>query len=78
MQRVRAHRRRISANVSRDFLLVVLAGGPAWLAYGIASGNPALMIGNSVGVLSSLTTIAVTGPRCLDLPHQSLGRAIQF
>ena len=60
LQAVRAHRRRSSADVSLPFLTVLLAGGAAWLAYGIALGNAALMAGNTVGVLSSSAAIAVT------------------
>ena len=60
LQAVRAHRRRSSADVSLPFLGVLLAGGSAWLAYGVALGNVALMIGNTVGVLSSSAAIAVT------------------
>ena len=60
LQAVRAHRRQSSADVSVPFLTVLLAGGSAWLAYGIALGNVALMVGNSVGVISSSAAIAVT------------------
>ena len=60
LQAVRAHRRRSSADVSLPFLAVLLAGGSAWLAYGIALGNIALMVGNTVGVASSSAAIAVT------------------
>ena len=60
LQAVRAHRRRSSADVSLPFLAVLLAGGSAWLSYGIALGNLPLIVGNSVGVASSLTAIAVT------------------
>ena len=59
LQAVRAHRRQSSADVSLPFLVVLLAGGSAWLAYGIALGNLALMVGNSVGVISSSAAIAV-------------------
>lgn len=60
LQAVRAHRRRSSADVSLPFLGVLLAGGSAWLAYGIALGNAALMVGNTVGVISSGAAIVVT------------------
>lgn len=60
LQALRAHRRRSSADVSLPFLAVLLAGGSAWLAYGIALGNIALMVGNTVGVLSSGAAVAVT------------------
>ena len=60
LQAVRAHRRRSSADVSLPFLAVLLAGGSAWLAYGLALGNPALIVGNSVGVVSSCVAILAT------------------
>ena len=60
LQALRAHRRRSSADISVAFLLILLAGGLAWLSYGIALGNLPLIVGNSVGVVSSLTAIAVT------------------
>lgn len=59
LQASRAHRRRSAADVSLGFLLVLLAGGVAWLSYGIALGNLPLIAGNSVGVLASSTAIAV-------------------
>ena len=60
LQAVRAHRRRSSADVSLPFLAVLLAGGSAWLAYGIALGNLALVVGNTVGVASTSFAIAVS------------------
>lgn len=60
LQAVRAHRRRSAADVSVGFLAVLLAGGAAWLVYGIALGNTPLIAGNALGVLSSVTAIAVT------------------
>lgn len=60
LQAARAHRRRKSADVSMSFLLVLLAGGLAWLAYGIALENAPLIVGNTVGVISSSVAIAVT------------------
>lgn len=58
-QAVKAHRRRSSADVSVSFLFVLLLGGLAWLAYGVALGNTPLIVGNTVGVLASSTAIVV-------------------
>lgn len=60
LQAVRAHRRRSSADISLPFLGVLFAGGCAWLAYGIALGNVALVVANSVGIAGSGAAIAVT------------------
>jgi lipid-A-disaccharide synthase-like uncharacterized protein len=43
-----------------SFLFVLLLGGLAWLAYGVALGNTPLIVGNTVGVLASSTAIVVT------------------
>ncbi len=50
LQAMRAHRRRSSADISMPFLALLWIGGAAWLAYGIALGNIAMMIANTVGV----------------------------
>ena len=60
LQALRAHRRRSAEDVSLPFLCVLLAGGLAWLSYGVALGNLPLIVGNGVGVLASGTAIAVT------------------
>lgn len=60
LQAFRAHRRRSAADVSLTFLLVLLAGGLAWLLYGLSIQNPALIIGNTVGVVSSLTAFLLS------------------
>jgi uncharacterized protein with PQ loop repeat len=60
LQAVRTHRRRSSEDVSLTFLGVLLAGGLAWLAYGIALGNAALVLANGIAVIGTLTAIAVT------------------
>jgi uncharacterized protein with PQ loop repeat len=60
LQAARAHRRQSSADVSLTFLVVLFGGAVAWLSYGIALGNPALIVGNSVGVVGSATALAVT------------------
>ena len=60
LQAIRAHRRRSSADVSLTFLLILALGGTAWLAYGVALGNAALIVANLVGVSASATAVAVT------------------
>jgi uncharacterized protein with PQ loop repeat len=59
LQASRVQRRRRSDDVSLPFLLVLWIGGLAWLAYGVAIGNLALVIANAVGVSASSTTIAI-------------------
>ncbi len=60
LQALRAHRRQSSADISMPFLGLLWIGGAAWLAYGIALGNPAMMIANTVGVIACTTAIAVS------------------
>lgn len=60
LQAARTNARRSSEDVSLPFLIVLLAGGAAWLSYGIALGNAPLIVGNSVGVFASSTAIVVT------------------
>jgi uncharacterized protein with PQ loop repeat len=60
LQAARAHRRRSATDVSVAFLLVLLAGGAAWLAYGVALGNAPLIVGNGVGVMCSSAALATT------------------
>ena len=60
LQALRAHRRRSAEDVSIAFIAILWCGGLAWLAYGLALGNPALIIANSVGVLSSGTALVVS------------------
>jgi MtN3 and saliva related transmembrane protein len=57
LQALRAHRKKSSNDVSISFLIVLLLGGLTWLSYGIALNNWALIIGNSVGVISSSTAL---------------------
>ena len=59
LQAQRVHRMQRSADVSVAFLCVFFVGAAAWLAYGIALGNVAIIVANCVGVLASATTIAV-------------------
>ncbi len=59
LQAVRVHRRRHSADVSLFFLVLLFAGGCAWLAYGISIASLPLIVPNAFGVLASGTTCAV-------------------
>ena len=49
-----------SANVSPGYQQVLFVGFLLWLAYGIAAGNIALIIPNTVATLVCATNIAVT------------------
>ena len=60
LQALRAHKRRSSADISMPFLALLWIGGAAWLAYGIALGNIAMMVANTVGVIACSTAIAVS------------------
>lgn len=52
-------RSRSSANVSIAYQQVLLVGFLLWLAYGIAAGNVALIVPNTVALLVCATSIAV-------------------
>jgi uncharacterized protein with PQ loop repeat len=60
LQAFRSHRLQSASDVSLAFLAVLILGGSAWLAYGIALSNIAMIIANGVGVASSGTALAVT------------------
>ena len=49
-----------SRAVSAGYQQVLLVGFALWLAYGIALGNWALIVPNTVAAVVSATTIAVT------------------
>jgi uncharacterized protein with PQ loop repeat len=71
LQAMRTHQRRSSEDVSLSFLGVLLAGGLAWLAYGIALRNAALILANGIAVIGTLTAIGVAlrwRPRVPDAP----------
>lgn len=53
-------RSRSSANVSLGYQQVLFVGFLLWLAYGIAAGNLALIIPNTVSLLVCGASIAVT------------------
>lgn len=59
LQALRVHRRRHSADVSLFFLILLFAGGCAWLAYGLSIGSLPIVIPNAFGVLASGTTCLV-------------------
>jgi MtN3 and saliva related transmembrane protein len=53
-------RRRSSDDVSVGYLCVLLVGFVLWLAYGVALGNPALIISNVVALTAyGVTTLVV-------------------
>jgi MtN3 and saliva related transmembrane protein len=52
-------RHRSSRSVSVAYQQVLLVGFVLWLAYGIAAGNVALIVPNTVAAVVSLATIAV-------------------
>jgi uncharacterized protein with PQ loop repeat len=59
LQAMRVHKMQRSEDVSVGFLSVFFIGACAWLAYGIALGNFAIIIANVVGVIASVATISV-------------------
>lgn len=59
LQARRVHRLRRSDDVSILFLAILFIGAGAWLAYGVALMNWAMIIANVVGMTASLTTIFV-------------------
>lgn len=52
--------RRSSADVSVAYLGVLQVGFTLWVGYGVAIGNPALIVPNAVAWLVGVVTIAVT------------------
>ena len=51
--------RRTADDVSIAFLGVIAAGSSAWCAYGISTGDPYLIIPNSLGVITNVGTLLV-------------------
>ncbi len=52
--------RRSSADISIPFFVVLMVGFVLWLSYGIALGNPALIVSNTVAFASyAITMVAV-------------------
>ncbi len=60
LQASRAHQRRSSADISMPFLALLWIGAAAWLAYGIALSNTAMMVANTVSLIACSTAIAVS------------------
>ena len=60
LQALRAHQRRSSADISMPFLALLWNGAAAWLAYGIALSNTAMMIANTVSLIACSTAIAIS------------------
>jgi uncharacterized protein with PQ loop repeat len=51
--------RRSSADVSLGYLAVLQIGFVLWIGYGVALGNPALFVPNSVALCVGLLTIGI-------------------
>jgi MtN3 and saliva related transmembrane protein len=51
--------RRSSADLSLSYLAVLMVGFSLWVAYGVAIGNLALIIPNSVALVIGLATILI-------------------
>lgn len=70
LQLRRMLRRRSSADVSIGYLVLLLPGFCLWVGYGIASGDIALVIPNTVAAVIAGLTIAVA----VRLRHGAAGR----
>jgi uncharacterized protein with PQ loop repeat len=46
-------------DVSQAFLIVIAVGATCWCAYGISTGDPYLIIPNSLGVITNIGTLLV-------------------
>lgn len=46
-------------DVSQAFLIVIAIGASCWAAYGISTGDPYLIIPNSLGVFTNVATLLV-------------------
>ena len=46
-------------DVSQAFLLVIALGATCWCAYGISTGDPYLIIPNTVGVVTNVATLLI-------------------
>jgi uncharacterized protein with PQ loop repeat len=46
-------------DISQAFLIVIAVGASCWCAYGISTGDPYLIIPNSVGVVTNVGTLLV-------------------
>ena len=52
-------RQRSSRDVSVGYFSILLVGFALWIGYGIASGNLALIVPNTVALLIGVSTIAI-------------------
>lgn len=52
--------RRSSADVSIGYLGVLQVGFTLWITYGVALGNPAIIVPNSVAFLVGVLTLTIT------------------
>jgi hypothetical protein len=52
-------RRRSAENVSIGYFLVLLPGFCLWLAYGVVSGDPFLVVPNTAAVMTTVATVTV-------------------
>lgn len=64
---------RSSRDVSVGYFMVLLPGFVLWLGYGLAIGNPALIVANTVALLVAVATVVVAvrlrpRPRLSDAP----------
>jgi MtN3 and saliva related transmembrane protein len=59
LQTGRMLQRRSSADVSIGYLMVLLPGFLLWVAYGVASSNPALIVPNATAAVIGAVTLAV-------------------
>ena len=48
-----------AGDVSQAFLAVIAAGSSSWCAYGISTGDPFLIIPNSLGVITNVGTLLI-------------------
>ncbi|HEY2442659.1 MAG TPA: SemiSWEET family transporter [Streptosporangiaceae bacterium] len=53
-------RERSSRDVSVGYFLILLAGFVLWASYGVAAGNPALVIPNIVSLIVGTAAVIVT------------------
>jgi uncharacterized protein with PQ loop repeat len=59
LQLRRIRRRRSSSDVSLGAYAVLIVGFVLWIAYGVALGNPALIVPNSVALAVAALTVTI-------------------
>jgi uncharacterized protein with PQ loop repeat len=59
LQLHRIRRRNSAEDVSKAFIAVVCCGSASWLAYGIALGDPFMIVPNVIGVVANGATLLV-------------------